>query len=278
MRFLTAAAFTIVFIGALGAAPAKDAPVKVAYEKKASFAESLIAARQRLSAALPQESRHAYVKQLSDQVSLDFPLANTILFSYRDFSLYQFMFKSGIGSQKYKEETGQAVLVRLHKSWLLSGEDKPAFAKALARESKEDGERLIAIEAIATKLHKRAMLKAVPIAYVRRANYGMRGTNPTMFARRTGRGAAICTYDPAHPEQGETQIFETKEGFIFDIHPSFDGKTLLMSYKETVSKPFHIWEIRTDGTGLRQITQGPYHDVTPVYYPDGRIVFTSRPS
>jgi hypothetical protein len=281
MRFLIAVAFTSVFIvalGALGAAPATDAPVKVAYEKKALFSETLIAARDRLSADLTPKSRDAYVKQLSDQVSLDFPLANTILFSYRDFSLSRFMFKSGIGSKTYKEETGQAVLERLQKSWLLSGEDKPAFAKALALESKEDEKRLIAIETIATTLHKRALLKAVPIAYVRRANYGMRGTNPTMFAQRTGKGAAICTYDPAQPEKGETQIFETKEGFIFDIHPSFDGKTLLMSYKESVSKPFHIWEIRTDGTGLRQITKGPYHDVTPVYYPDGRIVFSSSRS
>ena len=202
MRCLRAVAFTSVFIvalGALGAAPATDAPVKVAYEKKASFAETLIAARDRLSADLTPKSRDAYVKQLSDQVSLDFPLANTTLFSYRDFSLSRFMFKSEIGSKKYKEETGQAVLERLQKSWLLSGEDKPAFAKALALESKEDEKRLIAIEAIATTLHKRAMLKAVPIAYVRRANYGMRGTNPTMFARRTGKGAAICTYDPAQP-------------------------------------------------------------------------------
>ena len=38
---------------------------------------------------------------------------------------------------------------------------------------------------------------------------------------------------------------------------------------------WHIWEINVDGTGLRQITHGPYHDVNPAYMPDGRIVFSS---
>jgi len=49
----------------------------------------------------------------------------------------------------------------------------------------------------------------------------------------------------------------------------------VFSYKEKNDDPFHVWEINTDGTGLRQITHGPYHDFNPVYYPDGRIVFCS---
>jgi hypothetical protein len=38
---------------------------------------------------------------------------------------------------------------------------------------------------------------------------------------------------------------------------------------------WHIWEINVDGTGLRQLTFGPYHDVAPAYLPDGRIIFSS---
>ena len=42
------------------------------------------------------------------------------------------------------------------------------------------------------------MVKACPpLAFIRRANYGMRGTNAVMFSQRTGKGSAICTYDPA---------------------------------------------------------------------------------
>ena len=131
----------------------------------------------------------------------------------------------------------------------------------------------MAAEAIA---ESDAMIKACPpIAFIRRANYGMRGTNAVMFAHRTGRGSAICIYDPARPADGTQTIFTTENGFIFDMNPSYDGKRLVFSYKEGPGKPFHIWEIGTDGKNLRQLTRGPYHDVSPVYYPDGRVVFTS---
>ncbi len=114
-----------------------------------------------------------------------------------------------------------------------------------------------------------------PIAFIKRAAYGMRGTNAVMFSQRTGVGAAICVYDPATPGDGERVVFETEKGFIFNMNPSYDGRKLVFSYKVTNDDPFHIWEINVDGTGLRQLTSGPYHDVSPVYYPDGRIIFSS---
>ncbi len=38
---------------------------------------------------------------------------------------------------------------------------------------------------------------------------------------------------------------------------------------------YHLWEVNVDGTGLRQITSGPYDDLMPEYLPDGGIVFSS---
>jgi len=47
--------------------------------------------------------------------------------------------------------------------------------------------------------------------------------------------------------------------------------------KPEKDESFHIYEIGTDGLGLRQITFGTYSDVDPVYLPDGGIAFlTSR--
>ena len=117
-----------------------------------------------------------------------------------------------------------------------------------------------------------------PIAFIERPARGRTGTNATMLARRTAVGSAICIYDPAHPERDARTIFRDPEGFLFDMNPSYDGKKLVFAYKRKVRQrtdSFHIWEIRTDGTGLRQITKGRYHDVSPVYLPDGRIVFVS---
>lgn len=123
---------------------------------------------------------------------------------------------------------------------------------------------------------KRLGTKGLPlIAFIKRARYGMNGTNAIMFSNRTGRGSEICVYDPKHPELGARTIFETAEGFILDIRPSYDADKLVMSYKEKNDEPFHLWEINVDGTGLKQITKGPYHDFNPVYYPDGRIIFSS---
>ena len=109
-------------------------------------------------------------------------------------------------------------------------------------------------------------------------------------------GGGIYVHDPAHPEKGDKEIFRRDNGVIFDMSPSFDGKKLLFSwmaitrdenfqlangeadgeigYRRNIDS-FHIYEINIDGTGLRQITHGRFHDVHPIYLPDGRIVCTS---
>jgi hypothetical protein len=112
------------------------------------------------------------------------------------------------------------------------------------------------------------------IAFIERPQGALNGTSGTMFAQVHGRGASIWVWDPQN-ESEPTQIFQTHEGMIFDISPSYDGQRLVMAYRERPDDPFHIWEIRADGSGLRQITSGRYHDFNPVYYPDGRIVFSS---
>lgn len=117
-----------------------------------------------------------------------------------------------------------------------------------------------------------------PVAFIKRKDGGLNGTNGTMLARMTGVGSAICVYNRATPEVPAKTIFEDKDGFIFDMSPSFDARKLLFSYKKEVPRrkdSFHIYEINIDGTGLRQLTTGPFHDVSPVYLPDGRIVFNS---
>jgi len=114
------------------------------------------------------------------------------------------------------------------------------------------------------------------VAFVRRpGGYGLRGTNATMFARRTGKGSSIEVFDPQHPERPPRVLFTTESGFVWDLDLSWDGRHLLFSYKTSEDEPFHLWEIGVDGHGLRQITDGPFHDFNGVYYPDGRIVFCS---
>ena len=72
------------------------------------------------------------------------------------------------------------------------------------------------------KLLKRVSGICGRVAFIRRKGYGMQGTNATMFSRRTGKGAAICILDTGKPQLESEIVFETKEGFIFDMNPSYD--------------------------------------------------------
>ena len=49
---------------------------------------------------------------------------------------------------------------------------------------------------------------------------------------------------------------------------SFDAQRVLFSFHPANEKNFHLYEINIDGSGFRQITQGIYDDVDPIYLPD----------
>ncbi len=72
---------------------------------------------------------------------------------------------------------------------------------------------------------------------------------------------------------------------------SFDGKTIVFAYSQAKAwqkykgaeayewKPeysYHIFRCRADGTGLTQLTDGPWDDFDPCFLPNGRIVFISE--
>jgi hypothetical protein len=56
---------------------------------------------------------------------------------------------------------------------------------------------------------------------------------------------------------------------------SFDAKNIVFSFKPHNEKSFHLYQISADGTGLVQLTDGPYDDLDPIYLPDGHILFST---
>jgi mono/diheme cytochrome c family protein len=48
--------------------------------------------------------------------------------------------------------------------------------------------------------------------------------------------------------------------------PSLDGSKICFS-RRIPGNPWHIWEINSDGTGLRQITTGSHNQIQPFYLP-----------
>ncbi len=80
------------------------------------------------------------------------------------------------------------------------------------------------------------------------------------------------------------------QGFIGMISLSFDAKKVVFDFRQDPGSGFRIWEVNTDGTGLRQVSFPPpdeaekaarwhrgWHtdDIHPCYLPDGKIIFSS---
>ncbi len=70
-------------------------------------------------------------------------------------------------------------------------------------------------------------------------------------------------------------LLDDREGSIRDPQVDYDGERILFSYRPGGTKHFHLYEINRDGSGLRQLTDGPYDDIEPTYLPDGGILFCS---
>ncbi len=70
-------------------------------------------------------------------------------------------------------------------------------------------------------------------------------------------------------------LFDAHGGSIRDPEVHYDARKVLFSYRQADTDWYHLYEINLDGTGLRQLTSGPYDDYEPAYLPDGGIVFVS---
>ena len=106
-----------------------------------------------------------------------------------------------------------------------------------------------------------------------RQTYSTTDSGPTY---RLGRNLYVLR--PARPDGTVTPLTTFPDGYVADCEVSWDGRRVVFAKRGGDTDPWwHIWEIGVDGTGLRQITTGPYHDVQPAYLGDGRIVLsTSR--
>ena len=70
-------------------------------------------------------------------------------------------------------------------------------------------------------------------------------------------------------------LVEDPMGGVRDPQMHYDGQKVLFSYRKGAQPHYHLYEINVDGTGLRQLTNGPYDDFEPTYLPDGGIIFCS---
>ncbi len=75
--------------------------------------------------------------------------------------------------------------------------------------------------------------------------------------------------------QAVTVLVNDTLGCVRDPQVSYDGTKILFSYRKGGTQNFNLYEIKTDGTGLKQLTSGPWDDIEPTYLPDSSIMFCS---
>jgi formylglycine-generating enzyme required for sulfatase activity len=95
---------------------------------------------------------------------------------------------------------------------------------------------------------------------------------------RYGYDNQIAVLSPVGPQGKLTTLMKPPmTEFVGDLKLGFDGDKMLFSMPDK-RRVWQVWEIKADGTGLRQVTPGVEPDVDnydPCYLPDGRILFTS---
>ncbi|MFA6564978.1 MAG: hypothetical protein WCV00_23945 [Verrucomicrobiia bacterium] len=73
-------------------------------------------------------------------------------------------------------------------------------------------------------------------------------------------------------------LLDDPAGAVRDPCVHYDGAKIVFAYRKGGSDAYHLYTINSDGTGLRQLTDGPFDDIEPAYLPDGGIVFCSSRS
>ncbi|MHC4247582.1 MAG: HzsA-related protein [Planctomycetota bacterium] len=90
-------------------------------------------------------------------------------------------------------------------------------------------------------------------------------------------GGRLLVIEGLDPDSPVRDLFEGRRGSFWRPDLSFDGTKVLASFQPEGEMSFHLYEVNSDGTGLKQLTRGDYDDLDPIYLPDGHILFsTSR--
>ena len=90
-------------------------------------------------------------------------------------------------------------------------------------------------------------------------------------------GARLLVLEGLRDNGRLTQLMprEPLHGSFWRPEVSFDARKVLFCFKPHNEKAFHLYEINADGSGLRQLTDGPYDDLDPIYLPDSEHILFS---
>ena len=88
-------------------------------------------------------------------------------------------------------------------------------------------------------------------------------------------GGGLYAVSLKDPKAEPQLLVESPTGQILDCDLAYDGAKVLFSWRQKQDEGYHLWTINTDGSGLKQLTAGPWHDYNACWLPDGGIAFLS---
>ena len=88
-------------------------------------------------------------------------------------------------------------------------------------------------------------------------------------------GGRLLVLDGLHPGGKLRKLAPDQPAAFWRPDLSFDARRVLFCMKRHDEKAFHLFEVGLDGSGLRQITDGPYDDLDPIYLPSGQLIFST---
>ena len=77
------------------------------------------------------------------------------------------------------------------------------------------------------------------------------------------------------PDGTLTRLVDAGQGQILDCDVSPDARTILFSWRRSADDGYHLYTVGADGSGLRPLTSGRWHDYNGCWLPDGGIAFLS---
>lgn len=120
------------------------------------------------------------------------------------------------------------------------------------------------------------------ILCVRRHNYEPSHNYSDLFDATGGPGGSLdlVTLPTGQgrlvPERASVRtLCQAGGGVIRDASASYDARTVYFAWRKRPGDYFHLMRVAADGSGVKQMTSGPYHDVYPTPLPDGDLAFIS---
>jgi hypothetical protein len=91
-------------------------------------------------------------------------------------------------------------------------------------------------------------------------------------------GGGLCVLSTRQRPAVVKELVDSAEGQILDCDVSFDGREILFSWRRKQGVGYQVFVVNSDGTQLRQLTDGAHHNYNACWLPDGGIAFLSTRS